>query len=312
MSSSAPPPHDADRVLTVPREDDARPGRPTPWREVRAGFLVPTSARDTADAVRPLLDDPELHFTPGLRRGQLVLLPRAQAFVRVALTWEWSVEAASLAVQSWGDELAAADVAVLEGWLRASARTLVTLDRALEDAVARVVDDAADGLSESLPPRPGLDLLPVAPSDAGPAAGRGPAAPSVPVAPSAPAPDAGPAPARLGLVESTLVTRLARPAPGSAHPRVDVVVPDASVPGVETFVDARDGRVLGDRLTSEHEGLATAFTYRVADGAGDVTTTHLRHWHDQHLHARLLAEDARQAYVHLLAGLDAPLSVRYA
>jgi len=301
VSPSAPtPPCDDDRLLTVAREDDARPGRPTPWRRVEAGFLVPAAARDAAAAVRPLLDDPELHFTPGLRRGQLVLLPRAQAFVRVALTWEWSVEAASLAVQSWGDELPAADAAALEGWLRETARTLVTVERALDDAVARVVDDAADGLARSLPPRPGLDLLP-----AGPSSGAAAAPPPGAASGTAPA-------ARLDLVETTLVTRLGRPTPGDAHPRVDVVVPDASVPGVEAFVEAHGGRVLGDRRTVEHEGVATAFTYRVADGAEGVTTTHLRHWHDQHLHARLLAEDARQAYVHLVAGLDAPASVRYA
>jgi hypothetical protein len=92
---------------------------------------------------------------------------------------------------------------------------------------------------------------------------------------------------------------------------VDVTLPDASDPGWEVFVDAATRQTLGYRRTLDDDGSAYAFSYLVADDVDDVTPDDLVDWHDQHIQRQLLVEDARQAYVHLLAGLEPPVSVQY-
>lgn len=273
------------RSLTVLRGDDAVPGRATPWRDVEAVFLVPPAARSAADPVRHLLDEPELHFAPGLRRGTLAVLPRVDAFTRAVLAWEWSVEAADFTVHSLGgDDLDDDDRRALETWLRGTVRLLTLFSGWIDAAVDRLLDDVVEGRDVSTPPP--------LPASATPAAGEGTPSPS--------------------LVHAPLGTRVAAPVAGSAHPRVDVELHDPSDPGWESFVDAATRAPLGWRRTIEHEGLAVAFTYFVADDVDDVTPADLVHWHDQHIQRQMLADDARQAYVHLLAGLGPPSSVRYA
>jgi hypothetical protein len=276
-----PTPHDPRRgvpspVLTVRREHDAAPGPATPWRDVVAQFSVPRSARPAADPVRDLLDEPELHWTPGLRRGVLALLPRPTALLRVVLTWEWSVEAADFAVHSLEPAPFTSDeVAALENWLRDAARRIVREQDAVEAAATRVVDDVVAGHDLSAPPRPA------------------------------------------GLVDDTIVasavlgTRVAGPDPASPFGRVDVRLPDPGDPGHEVLVDVATGTLLGHRTTLAEQGDPWAFRYVVADGVDEVTTADLVHWHDQHIQRQMLADDARQALVHLLAGIDAPASVGY-
>jgi len=271
-------------VLTVRRDHDAAPGRATPWRDVVAEFRVPRSARSSADPVRALFDEPELHYTPGLRRGVLALLPRTSAMTRVVLSWEWSVEAADFAVHSLEpDPFGAAELPALEHWLRDTARRLAEADDALDAAAARVVDDVVAGHDRSAPPRLDGDE-----ADAREADGTGSETGS-----------------------AVLGTRVAGPDPSSAHGRVDVRLPDPTDPGHEVLVEVATGRVLGHRRTLAEGGDPWAFRYVVADGVRDVTTGDLVHWHDQHIQRQMLADDARQALVHLLAGLDAPASVGY-
>jgi len=287
---------DLARSLTVLRGDDAVPGRTTPWRDVDAVFLVPPAVRSAADAVRHLLDEPELHFAPGLRRGTLAVLPRVDALTRVALAWEWSVEAADFSVHSLGpSDLTDDDRAALEAWLRVTARLLTLFSGWVDAAVDRLLDDVVEGRDVSVPPVP---TTPAA-DTTGPAPLAGGTAPVT----------AGPAPVR---VRARLGTRVDVPDASGPHPRVDVELHDPADPGWEAFVDAATRAPLGYRRTIEHEGLARAFTYFVADDVDDVTPGDLVHWHDQHIQRQMLADDARQAYVHLLAGLEPPRSVRYA
>lgn len=283
-------------VLTLRREHDVVPDRATPWRDVVAEFHVPVDARASADLVRPLLDDPELHWTPGLRRGVLALLPRSTAMVRVVLSWEWSVEAADFSVHSLEPEpFSSDDLVVLERWLRYAARRLASEGDAVEAAVTRVVDDVASGLDRSAPPR-----LTSTPADGD----------AVDESDDAPGRTTGTA---------VLGTRVAGPDPESGHGRVDVRLPDPGDPGHEVLVDVSTGRLLGHRTTLAAEGDPWAFRYVVVDeveagpaeGPADVVPADLVHWHDQHIQRQMLADDARQALVHLLAGLDAPASVGY-
>ena len=283
-------------VLTLRREHDVVPDRATPWRDVVAEFDVPADARASADLVRPLLDDPELHWTPGLRRGVLALLPRSTAMVRVVLSWEWSVEAADFSVHSLEPEpFSSDDLVVLEGWLRDAARRLASEGDAVEAAVARVVDDVVSGLDRSAPPRStstSADDDVVSDPDGAPAHTTGTA---------------------------VLGTRVAGPDTESGHGRVDVRLPDPGDPGHEVLVDVSTGRLLGHRTTLADEGDPWAFRYVVvaeveagpAEGPAEVVPADLVHWHDQHIQRQMLADDARQALVHLLAGLDAPASVGY-
>jgi len=283
-------------VLTLRREHDVVPDRATPWRDVVAEFDVPADARASADLVRPLLDDPELHWTPGLRRGVLALLPRSTAMVRVVLSWEWSVEAADFSVHSLEPEpFSSDDLVVLEGWLRDAARRLASEGDAVEAAVARVVDDVVSGLDRSAPPRStstSADDDVVSDPDGAPAHTTGTA---------------------------VLGTRVAGPDAESGHGRVDVRLPDPGDPGHEVLVDVSTGRLLGHRTTLADEGDPWAFRYVVvaeveagpAEGPAEVVPADLVHWHDQHIQRQMLADDARQALVHLLAGLDAPASVGY-
>ena len=273
-STLRPPlPDDMSQAVTVRRDDDVAPSLASPWREVRIDFVVPESSAAAAADVRRLLPEPELHWAPGLRRGTLAVLPHPAALTRVLLSWEWTVAAADFSVHSFDDSPFSADErAALESWLRGAAARLQLLDGALEAAVERAVTDVASGSDRSAPP--------------------------------AGVPD-GP------VVGAVLGTRVAVPDARSAHPRVDVALPDGADPGWEVFVDAVDGERLGYRRTLDDDGEPYAFSYLVADHVDDVSPDDLRHWHDQHIHRQLLADDVRQAYVHLLAGLDAPASVTY-
>lgn len=282
---------DLARSVTVLRGDDAVPGWATPWRDIEAVFLVPPAARAAADPVRHLLDEPELHFAPGLRRGTLAVLPRVDALTRAVLSWEWSVEAADFSMHSLaGDDLGDDDRRALETWLRSTVRLLTLFSGWIDAAVDRLLDDVVEGRDVSTPPPlPSLD---------GPGGGS-----TARTGPGAPTPLS---------VHAPLGTRVVAPEASAAHPRVDVELHDPSDPGWESFVDAATRAPLGYRRTLEHEGLAVAFTYFVADDVDDVTPADLVHWHDQHIQRQMLADDARQAYVHLLAGLEPPSSIRYA
>jgi hypothetical protein len=276
VTDSTPPrplPDDMSQAVTIRRDDDVAPSLASPWREVRIGFVVSDASASAADDVRRLLPEPELHWAPGLRRGTLAVLPHPAALTRVLLGWEWSVAAADFTVHSFDDEpFSAPDLAALESWLRGAATRLQLLDGAVETAVDRAVTDVASGIDESAPPA---------------------GVPDGPVA------------------WAVLGTRVAVPDRSSAHPRVDVALPDGADPGWEVFVDSTTGERLGYRRTLDDGGEPYAFSYLVADHVDDVSTDDLRHWHDQHIHRQLLADDVRQAYVHLLAGLDAPVSVTY-
>lgn len=297
----SPLPPEMPRSLTILRDEDAPPVRAAPWREVRVAFLVPTTSTDAASGVRHLLDEPELHFSPGLRQGTLALMPRRSALLRVVLEWEWSVEAASFSVNSFEPEPFTSDERdALEAWLRATARRLQLFEGALTRAVARVDHDVVRGIDTSSPE-----------SSLAGAAAVARAAGAVASA-SARAGDLATAgPAATTMRTATLGTRLASPAAGAPHPVVDVTLPDASDPGWEVFVDATSRQTLGYRRTLDDDGSAYAFSYLVADDVDDVTPDDLVDWHDQHIQRQLLVEDARQAYVHLLAGLEPPVSVQY-
>jgi len=296
--------------LTILRDEDAPPVRAAPWREVRVAFLVPTTSTDAASGVRHLLDEPELHFSPGLRQGTLALMPRRSALLRVVLEWEWSVEAASFSVNSFEPEPFTSDERdALESWLRATARRLHVFEGALARAVARVDHDVARGIDTSSPESSSAGAAAVArAADAVTgASGSDDSRPG-----GVRADDLATAgPAATTMRTATLGTRLASPAAGAPHPVVDVTLPDASDPGWEVFVDATSRQTLGYRRTLDDDGNAYAFSYLVADDVDDVTPDDLVDWHDQHIQRQLLVEDARQAYVHLLAGLEPPVSVQY-
>ncbi|ROS52740.1 hypothetical protein EDF50_1206 [Frigoribacterium sp. PhB24] len=301
--------------LTILRDEDAPPIRAAPWREVRVAFLVPTTSTAAAADVRHLLDEPELHFTPGLRHGTLALMPRRSALLRIVLEWEWSVEAASFAVHSFDPEpFTAAERDALEAWLRATARRLHLFEGALGRAVARVDHDVVRGTDTSSPESSlaGAASAARASDSSANASGTGRAASDDPWSDDARTADLATAgPAATTMRSATLGTRLASPADGAAHPVVDVTLPDPSDPGWEVFVDATSHQTLGYRRTLDDGGSAYAFSYLVADDVDDVTPDDLVEWHDQHIQRQLLVEDARQAYVHLLAGLEPPVSVQY-
>jgi hypothetical protein len=303
-------PPEMPRSLTILRDEDAPPVRAAPWREVQVAFVVPLTSTDAAADVRHLLDEPELHFSPGLRRGTLALLPRRSALLRVVLEWEWSVEAASFAVNSFEPEPFTPDERdALEAWSRATARRLHLFEGALARAVARVDHDVVRGIDTSSPES---SLAGAAAAARAARAGvEGTGAGSAVDGASRPTDLATAGPAATTLRTATLGTRLASPAPGAAHPVVDVTLPDASDPGWEVFVDADSRQTLGYRRTLDVDGSAYAFSYLVADDVDDVTPGDLVDWHDQHIQRQLLVEDARQAYVHVLAGLEPPVSVQY-
>jgi len=293
VAPAAPLPRDMARALTIPRHRDGVPARATGWRDVTVRVAVPALARRAADDVRHLLHEPELHYASGLRLGTLALLPRPGALTRVVLSWEWSVEAASFAVHSLdGSAYEAPEAAALESWLRVAARRLDALDDVLDRAAAHVVADVAAGLDVSTP-----SLARPAPDGTG---SRG---------------DddrARDADLDLVVVEAHLGTSVEPPRPAAAHARVEVVVPDGADPGWEAFVDASTRETLGFRRTLDEDGTPVAFSYLVADHVDDVDVADLVHWHDQHILGQLLAEDVRQACVHLLSGLESPASVGYA
>jgi len=274
-------PDQPDQGVTVPRRLDVVPVRATPWRLVRVSLAAPPESLVAADGVRDLLDEPELLWSPGLRQGTLAVLPRPGALTRVLLSWEWSVEAAAFTVQSWEPEpFSPAEAAALESWLRATALRLRDAEPAVEAAARRVVDDVAAG----------HDVSPAAPHDGS-----------------------------LVVVEARIGTAVVAPDARATHPRVDVLLPDPDDPGRESFVDARTGEALGERRTLEAGGEAVAFRYVVAEPvegaepqAHAVTVDDLAHWHDQHIQRQMLADDVRQAAVHVLAGIDPPASVAYA
>lgn len=277
-----PVPPEMPRSLTVLRDDDAAPRPVAPWRDVQVSFVVPEAAAADAEGVTPLLDEPELHFSPGLRRGSLAVMPRRTALTRAVLDWEWSVDAADFAVHSLEpDPFDAHERRELETWLRASARRLDLYEGVVDRAVARIDHDVVRGQDASSPESsPHADAPPV-------------------VAPGT------------TLMRATLGTRLAVPAPDATHRVVDVRLPDASDPGWELFVDAATDETLGFRRTLDDDGIAYAFSYLVADHVDGVAPADLLAWHDQHIQRQLLVEDARQAYVHLLAGIEPPVSVQY-
>jgi len=272
-------------TVLVPRDHDALPRRSSSWRAIRAWFAVPaTAALPEAAAVQHLFTDPELHWAPGLRRGTLAVLPSPSAFTRALLAWEWSIDAADFSVSSAEPTGWSADeTRAVEAWLRAAAAALEQQSDRIDDDVRRVVDDVAAGHDETRPA----------------------AAESARRAESARVGDSA------RLVEARLGTGVEGPAAGAAHPRVDVVLPASDDPGREVFVDAADGTELGERRTVAVDGEATAFRYTVADGVDDVTPRELARWHDQHLQRLLLADDARQAAVHVVAGIAPPTSVGY-
>ncbi|NRD25185.1 hypothetical protein [Frigoribacterium sp. VKM Ac-2836] len=306
--ASLPP--EMPRSLTILRDEDAPPVRAAPWREVRVAFLVPTTSTGAAARVRHLLDEPELHFTPGLRRGTLALMPRRSALLRIVLDWEWSVEAASFAVHSFDPEpFTAAERDALESWLRATARRLQLFEGAIGRAVTRVDHDVVRGIDTSSPESSLADAASVARASHPPTPAADPNSPGTGDTLAAGLATAGPAATTTS--SATLGTRLASPAVGAAHPVVDVTLPDPSDPGWEVFVDATSHQTLGYRRTLDEGGSAYAFSYLVADDVDDVTPEDLVDWHDQHIQRQLLVEDARQAYVHLLAGLEPPVSVQY-
>jgi len=297
LAPAAPLPRDMARALTIPRHRDGLPARATGWRDVTVRVAVPALARRAADDVRHLLHEPELHYASGLRLGTLALLPRPGALTRVVLSWEWSVEAASFAVHSLdGNAYAAPEAAALESWLRVAARRLDALDDVLDRAAAHVVADVAAGLDVSTP-----SLARTAPGGDGDG--------TVPHGRDDRVHDAE---LDLVVVEARLGTSVEPPRPGAAHARVEVVVPDGADPGWEAFVDASTRETLGFRRTLDEDGTPVAFSYLVADHVDDVDVADLVHWHDQHILGQLLAEDVRQACVHLLSGLESPASVGYA
>jgi hypothetical protein len=260
-------------TVLVPRDHDALPRRSSSWRAIRAWFAVPaTAALPEAAAVQHVFTDPELHWAPGLRRGTLAVLPSPSAFTRALLAWEWSIDAADFSVSSAEPTGWSADeTRAVEAWLRAAAAALQQQGDRIDDDVRRVVDDVAAGHDETRPVAAGSARL----------------------------------------VEARLGTGVEGPAVGAAHPRVDVVLPASDDPGREVFVDTADGAELGERRTVAVDGEPVAFRYTVADGVDDVTPRELARWHDQHLQRLLLADDARQAAVHVVAGIAPPASVGY-
>ncbi|WP_423919259.1 hypothetical protein ACPEEZ_11970 [Frigoribacterium sp. 2-23] len=266
------------RSLTVARHQDVAPIRVTPWRDARVSFAVPLAARGAAADVLDLLDDPELHFSAGLRRGHLALLPSPLALTRVVLSWEWSVDAADFVVHSFeATPFDTAQRSRLERWMRASAVRLVAaqhdIDTAASDTAGRVA--RGDGVESAAQ----VAIGGAAHDDDGP-------------------------------VEVVIGTALASTVDPATR-LVDVRLPDPTDPGWEVFVDARNGDTLGYRQTLQRDGEPYAFSYFVADHVDEVTPGDLVHWHDQHIQRQMLDEDIRQVMVHLMSGLEAPASVRY-
>jgi hypothetical protein len=248
-----------------------------PWRELTVGLLLPEAAFGAAVGIDTLLTDPELHYTAAPASSRLLLLPRAGTFSRLLLVWENLPEigvftAAAMTIAPMLPE----QIARLETWMRDVAVVLHANRDRIREASERVVRDATLGLASSLPstdaPRSHVVAAAIGTNVAGPS-------PDTP----------------FGIVD----IRAENPEPDSSTSEADQVV---------RFVQRATDLELGRRITrrSDSEIHAVALVPALAG----VTPSQLADWYDQHIAREVLFDDVWQVYVHLVAGLDAPASIR--
>jgi len=255
------------RVRTLLAGADPGLLRPSPLRHVNAGFWLPEEAFGASLDVDALLEEPRLTYQPDVI-STLTLVPVRSA--DVTLTFTWGGEARRLSMEAHGAvPLAVADMATLERWMSATASRCHAYRLLVRDAADRVMWDAADGGDTSLPD-----------SDER-IAGQ--------------------------MVLTPLTTRVTGP---DASWPCGVVELDDEPPGPikrMRFVDSLTQRSLGTiSLLASAESNELLETYEVDEGVADVTADDLVFWHQQVGLRELLYEDARAAYVYLLAGLEPP------
>lgn len=261
------------------------PGSSSPWHDLTVGLLLPDAAFGAAVDIDGLLRDPELHYAATTKTSRLMLMPRIGTFSRLLLEWETLPEIGVFTVGSLTPSpLSAEQIGRLETWMRDVAVVCHANRDRIRETSERAVRDAASGLDTSLPPSG--------------------------------APHAQ-------IVSAHIRTSVTGPPPGSAFGVVDVIAPmrlphdsapaddGATESGDEMRFVARDsGTLLGRRITHRRgDAVMGVALESFADGvdAGDLTA-----WYDQHIAREVLFDDVWQVYVHLIAGLDAPSSIRYA
>lgn len=252
----------------------------TSWRELTVGFVLPDEAFGAAVDVEGLLFDPELHYTAQPTTSRLMLMPRAGTFTRLLLEWENLPEIGVFTSGSLGaDAPPPDDVSRLETWMRDVAVVCHTHRDRIREASERAVRDATLGLDDSLPAHGAL---------------HADVAHTHVVA--------------AHVVSAHVGTSVRGPSPSARVGVVDVVAEPGRADEVR-FVERETGRVLGRRIT-RRSGDDIVDTALVDDAPG-VTRADLAGWYDQHIAREVLFDDVWQVYVHLIAGLDAPASVRY-
>jgi len=253
---------------------------PSPWRDVTIGFVLPEIAFGAAVSIDGLLEEPELHFAPGPAGSRLTLIPRVTTFARLLLEWETLPELGTFTASSLPGTAAlsfdAAELARIGQWMRDVATHLHAYRRRIVEASERAIRDASAGLDRSMPEEPTTHDSNV----------RG-----------------------VHVVSARIGTRVAGPTGPEGLGVVDLL-PDPAGDGV--FVERATRRILGRRSTLRRADGGVEVDYRVDDDAPqNVGRTELDGWYDQHIAREVLFDDVRQTYVHLIAGLDAPLSVSY-
>lgn len=113
---------------------------------------------------------------------------------------------------------------------------------------------------------------------------------------------------RSHLVSAQVGTSVAGPGEASPFGVVDVEAVPGSIDEMR-FVRRETGETLGRRITRrDGDEIVDVALLPVADG---VDVAELVTWYDQHIAREVLFDDVWQVYVHLIAGLDAPASIRY-
>jgi len=248
----------------------------TAWRGLTVGLAIPDVAFGAAVDVDDLLVEPELHFTAAPSSSRLLLMPRAGSFTRLLLEWENLPEIGVFTAGTFGaSPLAPGDVDRLETWMRDVAVLCHAARGTIREAAERAVRDAALGLDTSLP-EAGDGRLD--------GAGGGSA----------------------HVVSARVGTSVAGPL--ARYGVVDVIPSDESHDEM-WFVARATGARLGRRQTVRVGG--EVLDVVVEPLAPDVRRSTLTGWFDQHIAREVLFDDVWQANVHLLAGLDAPASIRY-
>ena len=265
------------------------PPAPPAWHDLEVGLVLPDRAFGAAVDVEGLLDEPDVHYSATLGSSRLLVMPRAGTFSRLSLEWQTLPEVGVFAAHSFPpEEYDPGELARLETWMRDVASTCQALRGRIRESAERVVRDAAEGLERSLPDE-APDWAHVVTTHLG----------SLVVGPPALPPQLDDERTPVGVVD------VDGPSDSTAGAsRLEPAAVDEWV-----FRERAGGAVLGRRRVQRLGGEAGVLSYEVLDAR--VASSDLERWFDQHIVREVLFDDVWQVYVHLLAGLEAPLNVAY-